>query len=348
MINNKLYLENLAQISHLNYDWNFFQNKTILIAGARGLIGSYLIDEIMYLNQIKNLNCTIIAIGRNKKNLENRFKEYLNYSTFKIYEIDINNKINLEDAIDFIIDGASNTHPLAYSTDPVGTIITNVIGLYNLLNLAVDKKIQKFIFLSSVEIYGENLNNIDAYKETDLGYIDCNTLRAGYPESKRLGEALCHAYIEKYGLDISIARISRVYGPTLLKEDSKALSQFLNKAINDEDIILKSDGRQFFSYTYVGDVVSAILLIITKGKNGEAYNIADEQSNILLKDLAQLIADSVGRKVIFELPNEIEKKGYSTATKAILDGSKLKELGFVSLIHIEEGIQRTIKIMKEK
>lgn len=346
MINNKLYLDSIKKIEQLNYNWDFFKNKTILVAGARGLIGSFLIDVIMNLNKTKNLNCTVIAIGRNKEKMIERFSCYNDCDNLKLYELDINEKIELSDEINYIIHGASNTHPLAYSNDPIGTITTNVIGLYNLLNLAVEKKIEKFIFLSSVEIYGENNKNIDSFTEKDLGYIDCNTVRAGYPESKRLGEALCQAYIQKHNLDITIARISRVYGPTILKNDSKAISQFISKAVNNEDIILKSEGNQYFSYTYVGDVVSALMLLLISGKCGEVYNVADEKSNILLKDLAKLIANYVGKEVRFELPSEVERRGYSTATKAIIDGSKLESLGFKPLTPIDEGIKITIDILK--
>lgn len=325
---------------------DFLNNKKILITGATGLIGTYLIDLLMKYNIQNKKNIKIYALSRNEEKLRKRFPEYYNNKNFCPIIQDVCDKIEIEN-IDYIIHGASNTHPVAYSTDPIGTITTNVLGLYNLLNLAKEKNTKKFLFLSSVEIYGENDKNIDSFKETDLGYIDCNTLRAGYPESKRLGESLCQAYKEKHNLDIVIPRISRVYGPTILKNDSKALSQFINNIIEDKDIILKSDGTQYFSYSYVGDVVLALLIMLKKGVSGEAYNISDENSNIHLKDLAKLIADYGNKKVIFDLPNETEKKGFSKATKAIIDSSKLKELGYNSITSIEDGIHLTIDILKE-
>lgn len=327
-------------------DMSFLHNKKILITGATGLIGSYLIDLLMTYNQKNNANIDIYALSRNLKKLENRFNSYLKNNNFHMIIQDVCDKITI-DKIDYIIHGASNTHPIAYSTDPIGTITTNVLGLYNLLDLAKEKNIQKFLFLSSVEIYGENNQNIDSFVETDCGYLNCNTLRAGYPESKRLGESLCQAYIEKYNLDIVIPRISRVYGPTILKTDTKALSQFINNVIEDKDIVLKSDGTQCFSYSYVGDIVSALLLLLNKGKCGEAYNISNKKSDIHLKDLAQLIANYANKKVIFDLPNETEKKGFSKATKAILNSNKLLELGYNPITTIEEGITLTIDILKE-
>lgn len=346
-MNNKIYWNHIQKICDLNYDWKTFQDKTILVVGATGLIGSFMIDVLMNLNQTKHLNCNVIGLGRNKQRAEERFSKYISQKNFKFICADINYPLDIEDNIDYIVHGASNTHPLAYSTDPIGTITTNTIGTYNLLNFAVSKEVKKFIFLSSVEIYGENNTDKTEFSETDLGYINCNTLRAGYPESKRLGEALCQAYIKTNDLNITIARLPRVYGPTILKDDSKALSQFIQKAIHDEDIVLKSEGNQYFSYGYVGDVVSAILFLLIKGEKGECYNVSSPRSDIKLKDLAHLISNYVGRKVVFELPSEQEKKGYSTATIAILDSSKIRKLGWNDITPIEEGIKDTINILKK-
>ena len=130
-------------------------------------------------------------------------------------------------------------------------------------------------------------------------------------------------------MDAVILRLSRVYGPTMLASDSKALAQFLKKGIAREDIVLKSLGGQYYSYTYVGDAVSAILHILLHGENGEAYNVADPASDITLKDLAGLIADCAGTKVVYELPDAVETAGYSKATRAVLDAAKLKKLGWI-------------------
>ena len=129
--------------------------------------------------------------------------------------------------------------------------------------------------------------------------------------------------------------------------DTKAISQFIRKGIAGEDIVLKSAGTQYYSYTYVADAVSGLLTVLLKGKCGEAYNIADEKSDIMLKDLAGLIAQTAGKKVIFEVPDAVEAAGYSKATKARLDGKKLRELGWAPVYDIRGGIERTIKILKQ-
>ncbi len=344
---NPLYLEDLSNIAKLNLPFEKLKNKNIFISGASGLIGSFLIDAIMMLNKEKELNCHIYAIGRNKEKLENRFSEYVGKALFTTLIQDVNVDFAPVDAkSDYVLHLASNTHPLAYSNDPIGTITTNILGTYNLLTFAACHKCERFAFTSSVEIYGENKGDTDKFKEDYLGYINSNTLRAGYPESKRAGEALCQAFIKQKDMNIVIPRLSRSYGPTLLQSDSKAISQFIKKGIAKEDIVLKSSGKQFYSYSYVADSVSGILYCLLLGENGQAYNIADDKSDISLRNLAQLIADFVGTKVVFEIPDANESAGYSKATKAVLDSSKLQKLGWKAQYSISEGIKRTIKILR--
>ena len=129
--------------------------------------------------------------------------------------------------------------------------------------------------------------------------------------------------------------------------DSKAMSQFIKNGIADEDIVLKSAGTQYYSYQYVSDSVSGLLTVLLLGENGEAYNIADESSDIMLKDLAAVIAGMNGREVVFDLPDAVEAAGYSTATKARLDGSKLRKLGWKPRHDIKSGLERTILILRQ-
>ena len=280
--------------------------------------------------------------------MRNRFKYCFENPLFRFIEYDVNRKLCLTEdvTVDYILHLASNTHPMQYSTDPIGTITTNIIGVQNLLDFAVEHHTTRFAFASSNEVYGENRGDVEKFDEKYCGYIDCNTMRAGYPESKRCGEALCQAYKAQKGLDVVIPRLTRSYGPTLLKTDTKALSQFLHKGVAGEDIVLKSAGTQFYSYLYVMDSVSGLLTVLLNGESGEAYNISDDASDIMLKDLAAIIADYAGKKVVFEIPDAVESAGYSKATKARLDSSKLNGLGWKAKYDIKTGIVRTIEMLK--
>ena len=352
LYDDELYMSDVRSIAELDYDWDRLRDKSIAISGATGMIGSFLIDVISYRNDTYEQNTTIYALGRDEGKARERFDTYFDKSYFKFIKCDINLPINLEadcaGKIDYIIHAASNTHPVAYANDPIGTISANVIGTNNLLSWADDVSCERFVFLSSVEIYGENKGDTDKFAEDYLGYIDCNTLRAGYPESKRTGEALCQAYIRQKGLDIVIPRLSRCYGPTMLKTDTKALSQFILKGVAGEDIVLKSEGTQTYSYTYVADAVSAIIKLMLDGECGVAYNVVSDASDVMLKELAEIIAGYTGREVVFELPEESERAGYSTATKATLAAELIKSTGWSSLYDIRTGLHHTIDILREE
>ncbi len=339
---NELYLQDVALVAAMELPWEQLQGCSILISGATGMIGSFLIDVLMS----KGLNLTVYALGRNEEKAKARFTKWWDDDRFVFVAGDINQGIRLDAPVDYVFHAASNTHPVAYATDPIGTVTTNIIGTDKLLSFAADHGAKRMLFASSVEVYGENRGDVDGFREDYCGYLNCNTLRAGYPESKRAGEALCQAYIRQRGLDVVIPRLARTYGPTMLMSDTKALSQFIKKGIAGEDIVLKSAGTQLFSYTYVADAVSGVLYCLFYGQCGEAYNIADSASDITLRDLATIIAGCVGRKVVFELPDATEQAGYSTATKAIMDSEKIKTLGWRAAYTMQTGLERTLKILK--
>ena len=343
-----LYQEDLQLISSfLTIPWEMLKGSSLLLSGATGMIGSLLVDTIHLKNETERLNCTVIALGRNEAKAKRRFAHCWDSPFFQFVECDINKAETMpaEAKADYILHMASNTHPVAYATDPIGTITANIIGTQNMLDLADRCKAKRFLFASSNEIYGENRGDTEFFDESYCGYIDCNTLRAGYPESKRCGEALCQAYKKQKEMDVAIARLTRSFGPTLQLSDTKALTQFLKNGLNKENIVLKSAGTQFFSYTYAADAVTGLLAVLLKGENGAAYNVADAACDIQLKDLAALIAKAAGTQVIFDLPNATEAMGFSKATKARLNGDKLKSLGWNLSVSLEEGIRRTLAVL---
>ncbi len=327
MINNDI-LENL-------------NSKKILVTGAAGLIGSSLIDELLELNETRNLKITIYALGRNYKKLEERFKEKVN--SINIIEGDVSfvNVSNLN--IDYIIHAASPSHPLAYSQSPVEVMKANLLGTINMLELAKNNN-AKIVFISSGEIYGVSDKENSGFKENEYGYTDILNPRSCYPESKRAAETLCACYHAQYDVKACIARLCHVYGGNITTDNSRADAQFLRNVLNNEDIIMKSLGEQVRSFCYVKDAVKGILYILVKGKSGEAYNIANRKSIASVRNYAETLAKIGEVKVKLEVPEEIEKKGYSKISRAVLDAEKLENLGWEPKYNLEEGLKETYKI----
>lgn len=340
-------MEDVNAVAALALPWEKLSGSTILISGATGLIGSFLTD-VLLARRTAGDDITVTGLCRDVEAAEERFSFWKNDPRLRLLSHDINQPLDagICGKADYVLHLASNTHPVQYATDPIGTITSNILGLMNMLDYACDCGSERVLFASSNEIYGENRGDTELFEEHYCGYIDSNTLRAGYPESKRCGEALVQAYIRQRGTDAVIARLTRSYGPTMKMSDTKAISQFIQKGIAGEDIVLKSAGEQYYSYTYVSDAAAGLLTVLLKGECGAAYNISDEASDIKLKDLAALIAGCAGRKVVFDLPDATEAAGFSKATKARLDGSLLKTLGFVPRYDIKEGIHRTIEILR--
>jgi len=345
-INNELYKTDIETLASINIDWDKLRNKSILITGATGLIGTFLIDLLMYRNFKYNDNITIYALARNKEKALIRFKEYFTSPFFEFIPKDIKTSFELDIPIDYIINGASNVHPIAYATEPINTILTSVLGTRSILDFATSHNVKRTLYISSSEVYGENRGDVEAFKEDYCGYLDCNTLRACYSEGKRTAEALCQAYIKEKNVDIVIARACRVYGPTMGDDDSKVIAQFFRNAVNKENIVLKSKGNQLYSYCYVADICSALLFMLFNGKNGEAYNISDNDGNLSLLEIAHILSEYKRKKVVFETPSSVESAGYSKATKAILDSSKLRELGWKPMYALKDGIIKTAEILR--
>ena len=345
-----LYKEDIIKAVQAYIPWDKLEGKNILIAGATGMIGRCLTDILLHKIKLFGLNCNVYAMGRSMEKAKSRFPQsYFQCKNFNFVEWDVTEAYPKDlPTMNYILHLASNTHPRAYAANPIDTVLANVYGTANLLNICKKQREGRFVLLSSVEIYGENRGDTELFDENYLGYLNSNTLRAGYPESKRCCEALCQAYMQEAGVEIVIPRLPRVFGPTMLAEDSKAVSQFISKAVSEEDIILKSDGKQFYSFMYVIDVVIGILTIMLCGKVGEAYNIASVDNDATLREMAEVAAKIGNTKVIYQLPDELEKVGYSTATKARLNGAKILQLGWRPIYNVSDALERTIRIMKDE
>lgn len=331
----KAYENEIKTICRLPYPWEKLQDKTILVSGGTGLIGSLFLDVLRERNRAYRQNIRAVSLSRTAREGD---------ETVTYVSADVKLPIGWGGAFDYCIHLASNTHPKQYAEDPVGTIETNIFGCRNLLELCRRQNAVRFLLASSVEIYGDG--NGTPMDESFCGKIDCNTARAGYNESKRLCESLLQSYRAQYGVDCVIARFSRCVGYTE-RQDTKAIAQFIDKAVKGEDIVLKSKGLQRFSYCYAADAVSALVKILLEGRSGEAYNVSGDDENKTLGDYAKLIASFAGKEVIFDFDPE-NNRGVSAAGYAVLDCTKLKRLGWAPLWKVSDALYETYTKYKKE
>lgn len=338
MVKNTIYREALERV----VPEIAINNGCVLVTGASGLIGSCIIDLLMISNEWGR-HFDVYALGRNKEKLSSRFNSFKDSANLHFIEQDIMMPLDNGIYYDYIIHGASNADPRNYALYPVETMLINLEGAKNVLNYCKEHPETRILLMSTFEVYGNT--GKDEYVETDSGIVDINKLRSCYPESKRCMEVLTRCYVDEYGVKAVIGRLSSIYGPTMAKDDSKAHAQFIRNGLNGEDIVLKSKGEQRRTYCYVIDAVTGLLCVLSKGKVGEAYNISNENSIVSIAEVAQTVANIAGTRVIMQLPNEIEKKGYSTPQNCILSNASLRSLGWSGNYDIVRGIRECLDIL---
>lgn len=320
-------------------DFLKFNGCNILITGATGLIGSTLVRTLMpYSDQY---NFSIYALGRDAKRAERLFSEYAYSDRLCFIQQDIVEPLKSDIQFHYIIHLASGASPNIMVSNPVDIMKANLWGTDNLLSYGINHDMQRFLYVSSGEIYGEG--NGDVFSETSSGYVNSMLPRSCYPSSKRAAETLCSSYAAQYGADIVVARPCHIYGESFTENDNRAYAQFIRNVVNGEDIVLKSDGMQYRSWLYVDDCVSALLYILLKGVCGEAYNVADENSNLSIRELAETIAELGNRRIVFTNPSDSEFRGGSKITKAVFDTKKLKSLGWVPQYTYYRALEKIIK-----
>ena len=319
---------------------------SLLIAGATGLIGSFLVDMLLEYNRLYDAAVDIYAVGRSEERLHQRFKDV---TTDRLHFIqqDVSCPPTFDVPVDYVIHAASNAYPAAFAGDPVGTILGNVMGTHYLLEYARTHQTKRLLFVSSGEVYGQGDPTLTAFPESYSGYVDPTQARSCYPSSKRTAETLCASHLKQYGLDTVIVRPCHTYGPNVTGSDNRATVQFINNALAGEDIVMKSRGSQMRSYCYVADCCSALLSVLTSGASGQAYNIANREAQITIAGFAKEVADQVGRKVLFQLPTEAEKAEQTVIPYAVLDADKLYNLGWHGAYSIKQGVSHTISVLKD-
>ena len=324
--------EDLEYIANYDLPYENLKGKTVLVTGATGLIGVSLVRALSTIGDIK-----ILAFVRNE---EKARKIYGEDSNVGLVIGDITNPICVSDKVEYIFHCASVTTSKVMIEKPVETLLTAVEGTKNILEFAKEKNVRSIVFVSSMEMYGSFEELDHDVTEKDLGYIDPLKIRSNYPESKRLCENMCIAYLAEYGIPVKIARLAQTFGAGILPGDNRVFAQF----------ILHTKGLSEGNYCYTRDCVTGLLTILLKGKDGEAYNVANPDSHTTIVDMAKMVANKIADgeiKVVFDIP-ESNTFGYAADTKMKLNSDKLQKIGWKPEIGLEEAYKRTIKWMKSK
>ena len=345
MIINEIIDEDCEQIIQENNSLKQLFGSTVMITGASGMIGSYFVYTLMKLNEKYDAKIKIVPVLRNINKLNEQIKS--NKHVYPIIQ-DVTEKINYPEPIDYIIHAAGPTSPNIMKKQPVETNFANTLGTANTLLLAKDKNTKGYLFISSREIYGNPLNNEKYFTEDSFGYVNHLIPRNGYAEGKKAAENMCIGFKEEYGLNTKIIRLAHTYGPGINIKDGKVQSDFIQNVLNNENIVLKSDGLSIRTYTYISDAISAMLNVLLNGKD-EVYNVSDENNEVSIKELAEILVSICPEKKLkleFDIPLELNK-GNASFKLGILSSEKIrKELNWKAKYSIKEGFERTIKHLK--
>jgi nucleoside-diphosphate-sugar epimerase len=337
--------EDFNQIINSPLDWSKFQNKTILITGANGFLPAYMVEILLLLNQdiLQDSPCKVIALVRNKKRTQERFKNYLNDEKFEIIIQDVADDINLSQKIDYIIHAASPASPKYYNINPVGVIMPNVLGTKNTLELARKNNIKGYLYFSSSEVYGQ-LYDGDVVTEDKYGYLDPTSVRACYAESKRMGETLCVSYGRQYKVPVKIVRPFHTYGPGMRLDDGRVFADFVKNIVNNEDIEMKSDGSAIRTFCYLSDATTAFFKVLLDGEVNNAYNVANAKAIISIKKLALLLVNMYPEKKLKAVFSEQNTNYLQSPIKGnSVDTSKLEKLDWKPTVSIQDGFKKTIR-----
>lgn len=347
------YREDLHAAMRATVHMERLYHKKILITGATGLIGSFLTDLLLYADKEKKADIEVFALARDKARLKQRFSSSLNHKHFHMLIQDVTEPLRYIEPVDYVIHAAGDGFPAAFREHPVETMMPALVGTYQLLQYAKAQKAEKFLFVSSGEIYGKTIGKTHAFLESECGFVDSMQVRSCYPMAKRCAETLCASFGKEYGVPIVVARLSHIYGACTSQKDNRATVQFLKNALAGEDIRLRSLGQQMRSYTYVADCVSGLLTVLINGAEGEAYNIANANSRATIAEFADTLAQRADVGCIVEEPDRNGVQELTPIEYAVLDAAKLESLGWRAGYTLRDGISNmfdtgTLNLVKDE
>lgn len=306
---------------------------TALVTGASGFIGSATVRELV------KTGVKVIALCRNP---EKGWRKLNGLGPgVVILPWNMAEPVVCRYHIDVVIHTAGQGDPATFSTHPAEAMRDHLFGAVHILDFAASRHVGKFVLISSGEIYGA-LGNDRKITEADQGAVSSLSPRSAYPMCKLAAESLTLAYWREHAVPACIVRLCHVYGPGIDRQDSRIACQFPLAAAEGRDIIMRSLGEQHRSLCYIDDAASGIGIILTRGRPGEAYNVADESSEVSVRQFAEEIAAVANVKVSFDIPDETQRQAFNPMPHAILSTEKLLALGWSPRIHLKEGIARTL------
>ena len=324
-------------------EWEMFRNKTVLVTGATGRLGMYIVEVLNKADIDWNLNMTIIALARSREKLQKVFGNSLQLPNIHILVQDITEPICWDGEIHYIFHTAGAASPMDFTNAPVDTLWGHLQGTRNVLELAREKKCRKVMYVSTVETYGE-WKSEDGIREEDMGVMHHDNARACYPEAKRMCETMFASYEAQYGIPYVGVRLCHTFGPGISLSDGRAFAEFIKNVIDGKDIVLQSDGSAARTYTYVADAIGAMLLAFTKGKE-HYYNIANLENLITIRDLAKLIAglDPKGKVTVKYADEQNLKLKYLPFTLGIMNVDRIMNLGWQPQVGLEAAFRYTME-----
>lgn len=341
---NRVLEDDLKTIIAENLSWEKLKNKTVMITGASGMVGSYMLYVLLMLNDEKHYGIKVDAVMRNVNKLP---EEVRNREDVNVVVADVTKDIPDVGDIDYIIHAASPASPLIMQNQPVETIAANTIGTFKTLELAKEKNAEGYLFISSREIYGQPDEGQEFFYENTYGFVDQLNPRSCYSEGKKAAETMCVCFHEEYGLNTKIARLAHTYGPGMSIYDGRVQADFLKNVYHNEDIVLKSEGTAVRTYTYITDAIAGMYRILLDSED-IVYNIGNEAGKVSIRDLAEILVSIYperGLKLVFDIP-EGGTKGTAPYTLGILSSEKLRKLGWNPKYSVKDGFKRTLEYLE--